>query len=315
MAWQRWMRAGQADSRRSRHTAPTRVKGRTDGPSRRKVFDADARHAARDRLAWAAPPIAAVTLLGLAAADLANVAPPVEILLAAIAAAALLAIRTEDDTLRKELRRARVTTVDAIDLERSRIQHDLHDSIQQRLISIRIRLEELSDLAPQDDVREVVERLGGELDAALADIRAVTWGSAPRLLELRGLRDSLREALALTPLPVAIEFNARSRYPPEVERCVYFCCLEAVQNILKHAGSKARAWIRVTEWAGWLAFEIEDSGVGFELDRIQPGTGITSLADRVGALGGRLSIDTRPGFGTLVRGDIPLTGGEPADLP
>ena len=307
MALQRWMRTGKADARDARHTGPTRVTGRSDGAGRRmRVLDADARHAARDRLAWAAPPIAAGTLLALAAADLANVAPPIEMLLAAIAAGAFLAIRTEDDALRRELRQARVTAVDAIDLERSRIQHDLHDSIQQRLISIRIRLADLADLAPREDVRQALERLGTDVDTALSDIRSVTWGSAPQLLDRRGLRDALREAVAQSPLQVVVEFRAARRYAPDVERCVYFCCLEALQNVLKHAGSTARAWIRVTEWAGWLTFEVEDSGAGFDLARIEPGLGIASLTDRVGALGGRLRIETHPGSGTLVHGEIPL---------
>jgi signal transduction histidine kinase len=281
--------------------------GRSDRGGRRvKRYDGGLRRVARERLAAVAPPVAAVSLLALAAADLASITAPVEMVLVAIATVALLALRSEDGALRQELREARVTAVDATDLERTRIQHDLHDSIQQRLISIRIRLVDLAELAARDDVRQALERLGGELDAALADIRSVTLGSAPQLLDRRGLRDALREAVAQTPIQIVIEFKAVGRYPPDVERCVYYCCLEALQNVLKHAGSKASAWIRVSEWTGWLMFEVEDSGVGFDLDRVQPGTGLSSLSDRVGALGGRLRIDSHPGSGTLVHGEIPL---------
>jgi signal transduction histidine kinase len=261
---------------------------------------------AREHLAWGAPVAAAVSLLALAAADLASVPIPMQLVLVVIAAVALLVIRFEEGALRTELRQARVTAVDAVDLERSRVEHDLHDSVQQRLIGIRIRLGDLSERAARDEVREALERLGGEVEAALADIRSVSVGSAPDALHLRGLRDALRDAVAHAPLPITFEFHAARRYPPDVERCVYFCCLEAVQNVLKHAGTKARAWIRVADRHGRLTFEVEDSGVGFDLGRIPSARGLRSLSDRVGALGGRLQIDTRPGFGTRVRGEIPL---------
>jgi signal transduction histidine kinase len=302
------MRTWGADSLDTRQTGPIPVTSRSNGDGRRvKLVDANVRQVARERLAWAAPPAAAASLLVLAVADLMNVAAPIQLVLVAVATVALLAIRSEEGALRTELRQARVTAVDAVDLERSRVQHDLHDSVQQRLIGIRIRLEDLSQRAAPDDVREGLDRLGAELEAALGDIRNITLGSAPEYLELRGLREALRDAVSRTPLRITLDFRARRRYPPDVERCVYFCCLEAIQNILKHAGSKARAWVRVTERAGRLTFEVEDSGVGFDLAPTYPGRGMASLADRVGALGGRLHIDTRPGFGTLVRGEVPLS--------
>jgi signal transduction histidine kinase len=304
---ERRMRAGGADSLDTRQTESIPASGRSNGDGQRvRSVDGKLRSLARERLAWAAPLALAGSLLALAAADLANVAAPIQLMLVLIAAGALLAIRSEEGALRTELRQARVTAVDAVDIERSRVEHDLHDSVQQRLIGIRIRLDDLMELAPRDDVREAIERLGGELDATLADIRSVTLGSAPEVLHMRGLRDALHDACVRAPLGISLEFRAARRYPPDVERCVYFCCLEALQNVLKHAGSKARAWIRVAEQRGRLTFEVEDSGVGFDPGRIQTGRGITSLTDRIGALNGRLRIDTRPGFGTRVRGEIPL---------
>jgi len=287
----------------SRHAGPGT--GRSDG-DRQRVRLGDRRWPpfARARLAWGAP-IAAVSLLALAGADLANVPHLLQLVLVGIAAVSLLAMRSEEGALRTELRQARVTAVDAIDLERSRVEHDLHDSVQQRLIGIRIRLGDLSE-ASGEDARAAVERLGSELDAALADIRSVTLGTAPEALHLRGLREALHDAVAQAPLPITFEFRAARRYPPDVERCVYFCCLEAIQNVLKHGGARARAWIRVGDRRGRLTFEIEDSGIGFDLGRIEPGRGLRSLSDRVGALGGRVRIDTRPGFGTRVQGEIPL---------
>ena len=306
--WQleRWMGTGGADSLDPRHTRqipedPPKAAGRLA-----RLLDRGRRRAARERLARATPLVAAGSVLALAAAELADVAFPIELVLVVILAIALLGVRSEEGALRRELRQARVTAVDAIDVERSRIQHDLHDSIQQRLISIRIRLAQAVGQESREDLRETLERLGNELDAALAEIRNVTLGSAPQLLHQRGLREALREAVAQAPLRITMEFRAGDRYPPDVERCVYFSCLEAVQNVLKHAGAKAQAVIRVIERPGRLTFEVEDTGVGFDLGRTHPGRGMTSLADRVGALGGRLRIDTRPGSGTRVRGEIPL---------
>lgn len=260
----------------------------------------------RDRLAPAAPLVAAVSLVALAASEVAGLPGSIRLALLVIVCGAVLAILSDEHALRQELRRARVNAVDAIDLERLRIQHDLHDSVQQRLVSVRIRLDDLSASARSDEAHAAFEELGRELDGALSDIRGVTLGPTPRLLHQRGLRDALRAAAAYSPMRVTLDAPASTRYPPEVERCVYFCCLEALQNVVKHAGRSARSWIRVTERPDRLIFEIEDSGVGFDLGSMRPGHGMASLADRVGALGGRLGIDTRPGFGTRIRGEVPL---------
>jgi signal transduction histidine kinase len=260
----------------------------------------------RDHVAPAAPVVAAVGLVALAASEIAGLPGAIRLVLLVIVCGAVLAILSDEHTLRQELRQARVNAVDAIDLERLRIQHDLHDSVQQRLVSVRIRLDDLSASATSDEAHAAFEELGRELDGALSDIRGVTLGPTPRLLHQRGLRDALRAAAAYSPMRVTLYAPASTRYPPEVERCVYFCCVEALQNVVKHAGRPARTWIRVSERPDRLVFEVEDSGVGFDLGSMRPGHGMASLADRVGALGGRLGIDTRPGFGTRIRGEVPL---------
>jgi signal transduction histidine kinase len=292
--------------------APERVNGRFDTGRRRwNPPDLGMVYRAIDRLAPAAPFAAAACLLALAAAEVAGVPGPIRLLLLAIAGGALLVILSQEHVLRYELRRARVNAADAIDIERLRIQHDLHDGVQQRLVSVRIRLDDLSRSARREEFRHVVEGLESDLDAALYEIRGVTFGSSPQLLVQRGLSAALRAAAAYSPLRVTLEAPV-ARYSPEVERCVYFCCLESLQNVIKHAGRSARAWIRVTERPDRLVFEVEDSGVGFDLGSTRPGRGLASLVDRVGALGGRLGIDTRPGFGTRVRGEIPLNRYPPA---
>jgi signal transduction histidine kinase len=286
-----------------------RVNGPVNTDRRRwNLPDRRVLYRALDRLAPAAPFIAAISLLALAASDVVGLPGPIRLVLLAIAGGAILVILAEEHVLRYELRRARVNAADAIDIERLRIQHDLHDSVQQRLVSVRIRLDDLSRSVRREEVRHVVEGLESDLDAALYEIRGVTFGSSPQLLVQRGLSAALRAAAAYSPLRVTLDAPVGRRYSPEVERCVYFCCLESLQNVIKHAGRSARAWIRVTERPDRLVFEVEDSGVGFDLGSTRPGRGLASLVDRVGALGGRLGIDTRPGFGTRVRGEIPLDG-------
>jgi signal transduction histidine kinase len=285
------------------------VNGRVNTGRRRwSPLDLRVLYRALDRVAPAAPFTAAISLLALAASEVLALPGPIRLVLLAIAGGAILVIVSEEHVLRYELRRARVNAADAIDVERLRIQHDLHDGVQQRLVSVRIRLDDLSRSARHEEVRHVVEGMGSDLDAALYELRGVTFGSSPQLLVQRGLSAALRAAAAYSPLRVTLDAPLASRYSPEVERCVYFCCLEALQNVIKHAGRSARAWIRVTERPDRLVFEVEDSGVGFDLGSTRRGRGLASLVDRVGALGGRLGIDTRPGFGTRVRGEIPIDG-------
>jgi signal transduction histidine kinase len=283
------------------------MNGRVNTGRRRWILpDLRVLYRAVDRVAPAAPFTAAISLLALAASEVVDLSGPIRLVLLAITGGAILVILSEEHILRYELRRARVNAADAIDAERLRIQHDLHDGVQPRLVSVRIRLDDLSRSARRDDVRHVVEGLENDLDAALYELRGVTFGSSPQLLVQRGLAAALRAAAAYSPLRVSLDAPVARRYSPEVERCIYFCCLEALQNVIKHAGRSARAWIRVTERPDSLVFEVEDSGVGFDLGSTRPGRGLGSLVDRVGALGGRLGIDTRPGFGTRVRGEIPL---------
>jgi signal transduction histidine kinase len=260
----------------------------------------------RDRLVPLAPFVTIVSLVALGVAQVADLSGPISFGLLAVACGATLVMLSEQHSLRHELRRARVNAVDAIDLERLRIQDDLHDSVQQRLVSVRIRLDDLAQDTWREELREAVGQLGSELDATLADIRSITLSSTPHVLLRRGLRDALRAVAAYSPLRVTLEAPPVRRYPVDIERCVYYCCLEALQNVAKHAGRSARAWVRLTELPDRLVFEVEDSGVGFDLGSMRPGRGMASITDRVGALGGRVGIDTRPGFGTRIRGEVPL---------
>jgi signal transduction histidine kinase len=198
--------------------------------------------------------------------------------------------------------------VQAIDSERERIQRDLHDTAQQRIVSIRLRLGTLALSAYVD--RSAIATIGEDLDAALAEIRAVTISHSPDVLWRDGLPAALRRVAARAPLPVVIDAAGLGRLAPHVERQVYFTCLEALQNAYKHSGAR-HAWVRFRRRADRLGFEIVDDGRGFDPSLVVMGQGFSNMAYRLSALGGRLSMVASPGSGTSVRGEVPIAPSAP----
>jgi signal transduction histidine kinase len=207
-----------------------------------------------------------------------------------------------------ELRASRARVVAAADAERRRIERDLHDGAQQHLVALAVNLRLARELAESDPAgaRAVLDELAGDVHEALEEIRDLAHGIYPQLLVDRGLSEGLRAAVSRAPVLARLEAGAIGRYPAEVEATVYFCCLEALQNVGKHAGPDARATLRVWEEQGGLHFEVADDGSGFD-PRTEPrGSGLTNMSDRLGALGGRLSVLSAPGDGTRVAGAVPL---------
>jgi signal transduction histidine kinase len=194
----------------------------------------------------------------------------------------------------------------AAGLERARIERDLHDGAQQRLITLRINLtlaEELMRTDPEHGL-DAVHELGAEIEQALEDVRSVAHGIYPALLAERGVGDALRGVAMQTPMPVDVEVTGLTRLAPEIETAVYFTCLEALQNALKHAAGATGVWIVLRQGRD-LTLEVRDDGPGFE-----PGDsegGLRNMRDRLEAIGGRLSIVSSPGHGTRVLGRVPLT--------
>ena len=113
---------------------------------------------------------------------------------------------------------------------------------------------------------------------------------------------------ARAPNRTRLEVAAIGRYPPEIESTVYFCCLEALQNVAKHGGEAAAVTVRVWEKEGGLLFEVADDGAGFDPAREAGGAGLANMTDRLGAIGGSLRIESAPGRGARVAGTIPLRG-------
>jgi signal transduction histidine kinase len=197
--------------------------------------------------------------------------------------------------------------VEAGDLERARIERDLHDGAQQRLVALRIRLGMAGDLLATDPAAgaRVVRELGVEAEAALDDLRSLAHGVYPAMLMGRGLPDALRSLALQAPLPVHVIAGGVTRHPIEIESAVYFTCVEAVQNALKHARGATGVWITLGQTPAELRFAVRDDGPGFAAGSVD-GRGLRNMRDRVEAIGGHVVIDARPGGGTRVTGSIPL---------
>ncbi len=213
----------------------------------------------------------------------------------------------QHERLTTELEDSRKRIARAADIERSRIERDLHDGAQQRLIGLRIKLTLAEELARVDPTAGVaaVHELGSEIELTLEELRSLAHGVYPSLLSDRGLVDALRSAILESPLPAHLITHGVRRHPPEIETAVYFTCLEAVQNAIKHADGATGLWISLDQNAG-LEFEVRDDGTGFEPPIGAFNGGLRNMHDRVEAIGGQLTIVSAQGHGTSVRGSVPL---------
>ena len=206
----------------------------------------------------------------------------------------------------EELRASRRRLVEAQDAERRKIERNLHDGAQQQLIALRIQLSLLEDAAENPAaVRQITPVLKEGLRAALDDLRDLARGIYPPLLAEQGLVAALQAQVRKAPLPVLIEADTIGRYPPDTETTVYFCTLEALQNIAKYAGA-TQAAIRLACPDGSLQFSITDDGAGFDTTTARHGSGLQGIADRLAALGGTLDIHSQPGHGTTLSCQLPV---------
>ena len=206
------------------------------------------------------------------------------------------------------LRASRKRLVAVAAAERRKIERDLHDSAQQMLIAIRIQLELTRGQADPDGVLDRrLARIGDDLDRAIDELRSVAHGIYPPLLAEEGLADALTEAARRAPVPVELEFEDVGRLPEEIETAVYYCCLEALQNAAKHGGPDVAVTMRLWWEPHLLRFSVADDGVGFVPDQNPAATGLTNMLDRLGAIGGRISIRSAPGRGTDVDGAVTVS--------
>ncbi len=205
-----------------------------------------------------------------------------------------------------EVAASRKRLVDAAYSERQRIERDLHDGIQQRIVSARVKLE-LADETLNTSAargRRMLAEIGCDLDDALEEVRSLAQGVYPTLLTTHGLVEALRSAARRSPGSVAVRGEI-ARYPADTEAAVYFCCLETLQNVAKHAGREATATVRLWDDGTMLRFQTRDSGVGFTVNGAPQGRGLVNMHDRLAAVGGSLTLSSRVGVGTVVEGGVP----------
>ena len=212
------------------------------------------------------------------------------------------------------LQASRARLVAAADEERRRIERNLHDGAQQHLVAMAIKarlIEQLSERDPQR-AQQLLHQLQQDASAALDELRALAHGIYPPLLSSGGLSEALPAACRRAQLPTTAEVDGVGRYSREVESAIYFCCLEALQNAAKYAGDGASARMRVWLEDDTLEFEVGDDGRGFSSvnGESMAGAGLTNMRDRLGAVGGTLTIESTPGRGTSVRGRLPLPAGQ-----
>ncbi len=207
-----------------------------------------------------------------------------------------------------ELSESRARLVAVADDERRKIERDLHDGAQQRLVALRVKLE-LAAEQVEDDAPGVAARLRKlerDVDEAIDEVRAFARGVYPALLADRGLGEALRAAGTGATIPTIVDAGRVGRYPAEVEATVYFACVEALQNAAKHARGANGVSISVTDNGG-IEFEVRDDGCGFDPEPDRWGTGLTHIRDRLSAVGGALEVDSKPGRGTRIKGTIAKT--------
>ena len=198
--------------------------------------------------------------------------------------------------------------VEAVDKQRECLERDIHDGVQQRLVSVRIQLELAAHLPPGDDrLPGALAAIGHCLDDAMDELREIAHGIHPQVLTDQGLVPALNHVVRATAADVAIASTELGRYTAELELAIYYCCREAIQNASKHGGPAVHISISLYENAAGVGFEVSDDGPGFDLASTTSGGGLQHMRDRIVLLGGRLSIDSTPGVGTVVAGVIPLS--------
>ena len=204
----------------------------------------------------------------------------------------------------RDLTESRARIVAAGDAERRRVERNLHDGAQQRLVTVALHLHLVKRRLETDpaEVPRLVDSAQTELALALEEIRELVRGLHPRLLSDRGLEPALAGLAERALLPVEIVETPAERLPPAVEAATYYLVAEALANAAKHSRA-SRVTVHVSANGGCTTVEVADDGVGGA--DTEAGSGLRGLADRVAALGGELTVVSEPGCGTTLRAELP----------
>jgi signal transduction histidine kinase len=218
--------------------------------------------------------------------------------------AQLVAYAIENAEARSELAASRARLVAAADEARRRIERDLHDGAQQRLVAAALDLTTLEKQLDRDPAgaRAALARAREQLDSGLGELRDLARGIHPSVLTDRGLEAALEALVKRAPVPVELRVDVEERGDDAIEAATYFLVSEALTNIAKHAQADAVS-VEVEGRGGTVAVTVADDGVGGA--DTSAGSGLTGLADRVQAVGGRLELESAPGEGTCIRATLP----------
>jgi len=215
--------------------------------------------------------------------------------------------RLEGDlkTTREYLSSSRAESASATENQRRRIERDLHDSLQQELLAVDMRLQVARNLTQDVALRDRLRGISEDLALARQNVRDIARGLQPANVLAQGLTHPLAEAAQRAPIPVVFRARGVGRYPSDVEAAIYFCCLEALQNAEKHSGQDTTVTIDIIGSDDALSFTVRDSGRGFDQTRAQ-GQGLRNMFERMNGIGGWLSIESRAGQGTTISGGMAL---------
>jgi signal transduction histidine kinase len=207
----------------------------------------------------------------------------------------------------EDLRASRQRLVSAQDEERRRLERNLHDGAQQHLVALKVKLGLAEMLLARDPAKAAatLEQLKGDADEALETLRDLARGIYPPLLAEKGLVTALESQARKATLPVVVDAAGITRHNQDLEAAVYFCVLEALQNVQKYAKA-TQVIVRLREADGQLRVEVEDDGAGFDVATVQRGAGLTNMEDRLDALGGALAVHSSRGHGTRLSVSLPL---------
>jgi signal transduction histidine kinase len=219
-------------------------------------------------------------------------------------AASLEEGRAAERRLLDQVAASRARIVTASDETRRRIERNLHDGAQQRLVSVGLRLRTLESSVPHDkgEIRAELEGIAGEMTGVIDELREISRGIYPAALSRAGLGSAIRTLARRSPIPIDLDIRTEARLSESVQAAGYYVVAEAMTNATKHA-SAAEVRITLEDRDGVLRISVQDDGIG-GADPAR-GSGLTGLRDRVEALGGRLEITTAPGAGTLLVAEIP----------
>jgi signal transduction histidine kinase len=221
--------------------------------------------------------------------------------------AELVAIAISNAETRTELTASRARVVAAGDQSRQRLERDLHDGIQQRLVTLVVKAAAVRAVASDlpDELRTELSELGEGLLAAVEELREIARGIHPSILTEAGLGTALKGLARRCPVPVQLQIALDGRLPPPVEVAAYYVVSEALTNVVKHARASV-VDVRVEHRDGAVHLSVRDDGIG-GVDATR-GSGLVGLRDRVEAMGGQLTIRSPPGSGTTVGARLPTSG-------